>query len=153
MGVLDRNPSIKTVVTKIGSLSNEFRTFDMEVIAGSDDTEVTVCESGLKLRFDFRQVYWNSRLSEERVRMLSQVNSHDIVCDLFAGVGAFAVFAAAKGCRVIANDLNPAGAEAMRRNATLNKVDLTVYNQCARECVRTLGTVAALPASVSGKPP
>lgn len=143
--VLDRNPCIKTVVTKIGALSNEFRTFDMEVIAGRDDTDVTVCENGLKLRFDFRQVYWNSKLSEERVRLLSKVDSADIVCDLFAGVGAFAMLAASKGCRVYANDLNPAGAEAMRLNATLNRVSLTVYNQCARACTRTLGGLDPLP--------
>lgn len=83
--ILDKNPCLKTIVTKIGSLSNEFRTFDMEVIAGRDDTDVTVCERGLKLRFDFRTVYWNSRLSEERVRMLAQVDPSDVICDLFAG--------------------------------------------------------------------
>lgn len=31
---LDKNPSIKTVVTKIKEIENEFRVFDMEVIAG-----------------------------------------------------------------------------------------------------------------------
>lgn len=142
--ILDKNPCIKTVVTKVGTLSNEFRTFDMEVIAGRDDTDVTVCERGLKLRFDFRQVYWNSKLSEERVRLLERVAPEDIVCDLFAGVGAFALLCVDKGCRVFANDLNPAGAEAMRQNAILNRFELTVFNLDARECVRTLGRVEAL---------
>lgn len=142
--ILDKNPCIKTVVTKVGALSNEFRTFDMEVIGGRDDTNVTVCERGLRLRFDFRQVYWNSRLSEERVRLLEKVAQQDLVCDIMAGVGAFALLCAQQGCRVFANDLNPAGAEAIRRNAELNRLDLTVYNQCARECVRSLGSAEAV---------
>ena len=50
------------------------------------------------------------------------VSPNDVVCDLFAGVGAFAVFCAAKGCNVVANDLNPAGADAQRKNALANKV-------------------------------
>lgn len=31
---LDKNPSIKTVVTKMKEIENQFRVFDMEVIAG-----------------------------------------------------------------------------------------------------------------------
>lgn len=134
--VLDKNPSIKTVVTKIGMLSNEFRTFDMEVIAGRDDTNVVVSEHGIKLRFDFRQVYWNSRLNEERTRLLEQVSEDDVVCDIFAGVGAFALLCAAKGCcSVWANDLNPESAAALRQNAALNRLDVQTFNLCARACV------------------
>ena len=32
---IDKNPSIKTVVTKVKEIANEFRVFDMEVIAGT----------------------------------------------------------------------------------------------------------------------
>jgi len=31
--VLDKNKSLRTVINKVGELSNEFRTFDMEVLA------------------------------------------------------------------------------------------------------------------------
>ena len=31
---LDKNPGLKTVVTKVGEIENEFRVFNMEVIAG-----------------------------------------------------------------------------------------------------------------------
>jgi len=137
--MLDKNPSIETVVTKVGKLSNEFRTFDMEVIAGRDDTNVLVVERGIKLCFDFRSVYWNSKLSEERVRVLAQIEPADIVCDLFAGVGCLCLMCASKGCQVFANDLNPAGAEAMRQNAELNRLHLDVLNMDARTCVAALG--------------
>lgn len=143
--ILDKNPGIKTVVTKVGKLSNEFRTFHMEVIGGQDNTDVSVSESGLRLKFNFRDVYWNSRLSHERTKLLQMVEQEDIVCDLFAGIGAFALLCSGKGCQVFANDLNPAGAEAMRRNAELNKLRLNVFNLDARACVIKLGSLPPPP--------
>mmetsp|Transcript_84939 Transcript_84939/g.177504 ORF Transcript_84939/g.177504 Transcript_84939/m.177504 type:complete len:432 (-) Transcript_84939:13-1308(-) len=148
--IMDKNPSIKTVITKVGSLYNEFRTFDMEVIAGKDDTKVSVNERQLKLNFDFREVYWNSRLSEERVRLLDQVKPEDIILDLFAGVGAFACMCAKEGCEVYANDLNPAGAAAMRKNAETNRLDFEVYNLDARACVREFASLPPLSSRSEG---
>eukprot|EP00746_Dinoflagellata_sp_MGD_P052567 gnl/MRDRNA2_/MRDRNA2_232392_c0_seq1.p1 gnl/MRDRNA2_/MRDRNA2_232392_c0~~gnl/MRDRNA2_/MRDRNA2_232392_c0_seq1.p1 ORF type:complete len:496 (+),score=74.10 gnl/MRDRNA2_/MRDRNA2_232392_c0_seq1:122-1489(+) len=136
--IVDKNPSIKTVVTKVGKLSNKYRTFDMELIGGENKTWVSVSENGIHLRFDFRMVYWNTRLSTERIALLSTVSPYDVVCDLFAGVGAFAIFCAKKGCKVISNDLNPAGADAQRQNAVANKVKIEVLNLDARACVREL---------------
>ena len=52
---LDKCPCIKTVVAKLGVVSNEFRTFDMEVIAGQTDTKVSLKEHGLQLHFDFQK--------------------------------------------------------------------------------------------------
>lgn len=41
---LDKNPQLRTIVNKVGTLKNEFRTFTMEVIAGEDCTEAVVKE-------------------------------------------------------------------------------------------------------------
>eukprot|EP00438_Fugacium_kawagutii_P017799 Skav205882 [mRNA] locus=scaffold766:338590:340321:+ [translate_table: standard] len=54
---LDKCACIKTVVAKLGVVSNEFRTFDMEVIAGPSDTNVSVKEHGLQLHFDFQKAH------------------------------------------------------------------------------------------------
>ncbi|CAD7935598.1 unnamed protein product [Amoebophrya sp. A25] len=71
--VLEKNPSLRAVYTKVGSLKNEFRTFEMELLAGVDDTLCLVKEEGLVLKLDFQKVYWNSRLSQERKRLLERV--------------------------------------------------------------------------------
>lgn len=42
--------------------------------------------------------------------------------DVFAGIGPFAVPAAKKGCRVVANDLNPNSFDFLKVNVKLNKV-------------------------------
>ena len=52
---LEKSNGIKTVVAKLGTVSSEFRTFDMEVIAGEEDFMVSLREHQLKLRFDFRK--------------------------------------------------------------------------------------------------
>lgn len=59
--LIDKNPHIKTVVNKIGNIETEFRTFPMEVIAGKEDFNVSLKESGAKFSFNFATVYWNSR--------------------------------------------------------------------------------------------
>ena len=47
---------VRTVVAKLGKVSNLFRTFEMEVIAGEADTYVRIQEHGLRLHFDFQEV-------------------------------------------------------------------------------------------------
>ena len=62
---MDKNPHIKTVVTKTGTIETKFRTFPMEVIAGKHDFDVRVKEHNVAFEFNFAEVYWNSRLQEE----------------------------------------------------------------------------------------
>lgn len=54
-----------------------------------------------------------------------------VICDLFAGIGPFAVPAGRAGARVIANDLNPESVHWMRRNARRNRVAQKVAPSCA----------------------
>ena len=116
--ILDLNqPTIKTVVNKIGIIEtdNVFRTFKQEVIAGNnaepDWSITTVYEHGCSFQLDFRNVYWNSRLSGEHRRLVQLIKNsysqqleqtdcnpntmnekqHFVVVDLMAGVGPFAI--------------------------------------------------------------
>lgn len=112
----------------------------MEVIAGEPDCNTIVViftqkEGNCKFYFDFAEVYWNSKLSAERDRVLALINPNDVICDVFAGVGPFSIRAAKKGCKVIANDLNPASYKFLIENAYKNKVANKVagFNIDARE--------------------
>ena len=131
--MLDKFPQYRTIVSKIGTLNTPFRTFSMEVLAGDHDFAATVKEGGLSITVPFDRVYWNSRLSGERERLLARFNSGDIVFDLFAGVGALACLAAKKGCIVYANDLNPDATKAMAANAVKNKIRFDFRNGDARD--------------------
>jgi tRNA (guanine37-N1)-methyltransferase len=80
--------------------------------------------------FDFTKVYWNSRLHTEHDRLVQLFNPNDVVADVFAGVGPFALPAAMKGCGVLANDLNPESYRWLSRNIESNKVRLLVEHPC-----------------------
>lgn len=140
--ILDKNPKLRTVVTKSHEIDNTFRNFPMEVIAGEVDFAAEVVESGCRFRFDFDKVYWNSRLSTEHRRLISTyVTKASVVADMFAGVGPFAVPAAKGGCVVHANDLNPHSHAACVANKALNHVPdhlLHNYNMDARDFIRRL---------------
>ena len=132
--ILDKNRGIRTVVNKLGSIASEFRTFDMEVLAGEDDMNVEVKESKSVFRFNFAEVYWNSRLQQEHGRLVQTFTASDVICDMFCGIGPFAVPAGRKGCTVHANDLNPRSYHYLVKNVALNKVGakVTCYNLDAR---------------------
>lgn len=86
-------------------------------------------ESDCRFTFDFTQVYWNSRLHTEHDRLIQLFKPEDIVVDVFAGVGPFAVPAGAKGCGVLANDLNPNSAKYLKQNVEDNRVNASSFPQ------------------------
>ena len=63
---------------------------------GRNDFVVSVKENGAKFEFDFSKVYWNPRLVTEHQRIVDLLRVGDMLYDVFAGVGPFAVVAAIK---------------------------------------------------------
>ncbi|KAK6945008.1 Glycoside hydrolase family 17 [Dillenia turbinata] len=136
--IYDKNyPRIKTVVNKVGMISNEFRVPKFEVLAGENDMVTEVKQYGATFRLDYSLVYWNSRLEHEHMRLVSQFQPGEVICDMFAGVGPFAIPAAQKGCVVYANDLNPDSIHYLKINAQINKIDdcIHAYNMDARKFI------------------
>ncbi|CAM8876288.1 hypothetical protein QQ045_019750 [Rhodiola kirilowii] len=141
--VLDKHSSkIRTVVNKIDAIHNNYRTMQLEVLAGNHSLVATVVENGLRFQVDLATVYWNSRLATERQRLLTCFTRDDVVCDVFAGVGPIALAAAQKVKRVYANDLNPQAVEYMERNSVLNKLErkVQVFNMDGRRFIHAMFT-------------
>ncbi|KXN88837.1 tRNA (guanine(37)-N1)-methyltransferase [Leucoagaricus sp. SymC.cos] len=138
--ILDKNKKVRTVVNKLNTIDNQFRVFKMEVLAGEPDFIVDHHESDCRFTFDFSQVYWNSRLHTEHERLVRMFKPDNVVADVFAGVGPFAVPAARKGCAVLANDLNPASHTFLEKNVHDNRVTDLVRTFCedGRDFIRTI---------------
>ena len=150
MDMIQKNKSIKTVVNKLDSIDAKFRFFKMELLAGDPNYVVehvgldivpgasasliptpSQHESNCVFTFDFTKVYWNSRLHTEHDRLVQLFSPDDVIADVFAGVGPFALPAAKKGCGVLANDLNPESYKWLLRNIESNKVRLLqVITRC-----------------------
>lgn len=144
--IYDKNyPRIKTVVNKVGTITNEFRVPEFEILAGEHNMVTEVKQYRATFKLDYSLVYWNSRLEHEHLRLISQFRPGETICDMFAGIGPFAIPAAQKGCVVFANDLNPDSVHYLKINAKVNKVDKYVraYNMDAREFIRQLMTAPA----------
>ena len=131
--ILDKNATtIRTVINKTNSITNEYRVFPMEIIAGEPNYAVKLIQCGAKFEFEFDKVYWNSRLSTEHERIVklmcsfskngdceasnnpkrmklsagaaapSQVDPPVIIADMMCGVGPFAIPLSMKDAGVIA---------------------------------------------------
>lgn len=138
--LLDKNPHARTVINKtedVGSHS-QFRTFPFEILAGDKDTNVVLKEQDCEFRFDFSRVYWNSRLDTEHRRLVEKFSQGQLVCDVMAGVGPFAIPAGRKKIFVWANDLNPYGWEVMEEAIRRNKVKefVKAFNTDGRDFIR-----------------
>ena len=101
---------------------SEFRTFEYEVLAGPDDLDVEITEGGCVFRFDYAKVYWNSKLETEHRRIINLFKPGEVVCDVMAGIGPFAVPAGKKGVFVWANDMNPQSYDYLQKAIRANKV-------------------------------
>ncbi|KGO44047.1 tRNA transferase Trm5/Tyw2 [Penicillium expansum] len=156
--LMDKNPTVRTVINKtedVGSHS-QFRTFPFELLTGENDLNVIQHEQDCEFRFDYARVYWNSRLETEHRRLVEKFEPSEMVCDVMAGVGPFAVPAGRKKIFVWANDLNPHGFEVMQDAITRNKVQdfVTPFNQDGREFIRSSGRLLlnAKPLTVTIRP-
>lgn len=139
--ILDKNkPKIQTVVNKMDAINNDYRTMQLEVLAGNHSLLTTVVENGVRFHVDLAKVYWSSRLGTERQRLLSGFNRSDVICDVFAGVGPIAVSAARIVKRVYANDLNPHAVDYLERNSVLNKLEkkIQVFNMDGRRFIQAM---------------
>jgi len=135
---LDKTANVRTIVNKINTIDTSFRYFAMEILAGERNTVTIAKEHGCIYQFDFAQVYWNPRLSTEHARMITFMMEGDVLYDVFAGVGPFAIPAARKKIQVFANDLNPESYKWLQKNAAINKLkdNFKAFNMDGRDFLR-----------------
>lgn len=140
--ILEKNPTLRTVVNKTSVINNVFRVFPMEIIAGENDLITEVREHNCTFRFDYSKVYWNSRLSTEHFRIISLFQENQVIADMTCGIGPFAIPAVKnRKCKVFANDLNPESIHWLNENMKVNKINeknLQTYNLDAKEFIKKL---------------
>ncbi|MBU2559687.1 class I SAM-dependent methyltransferase family protein [archaeon] len=115
--------NIRSVYKKSGDISGEERVRELKFLAGEDKTETIYKEHGMNLKLDVSTVYFSPRLSAERERILAQTKSGEVVVDLFAGIGPFAILLAKnRDIKVHAIDVNESAFEYLKENIRINKV-------------------------------
>lgn len=123
-GILKVNPHIRLVLGKSSDIAGTFRTRKFEVIAGVGGTETIHREFSCRFHLDVATVYFNPRLSHERMRIAQQVKKGEWVVDMFAGVGPYSILIANQQpqSKVYSVDLNPAAIKYLKENTLTNGV-------------------------------
>ena len=121
--LLDQVKSAKSIFYQSSSVDGEFRTRDLEILAGEDKTETEYKESGCRFLVDVRNVFFSPRLSSERTRIAEFVNNDEVVVNMFGGVGIFSIIAAKiKKCTVFNIDINPFATKLCKKNIAINRL-------------------------------
>ena len=105
-------------------VKGEYRTRDIEIIAGEKKTSTIHKEYGLKFEVDIKKTYFSPRLSSERKRVADLVKPGEVVVDMFAGVAPFSIMIAkyANPKVIYSLDKNLHAIKYAKRNIKKNKV-------------------------------
>lgn len=121
--LLDQIKSANTVFCQSSPVEGDYRTRDLEFLAGENKTQTEYKEFGCRFFVDVQKVFFSPRLSTERDRIAGLVEDGEIVINMFGGVGMFSIMAAKKKkCTVYNIDINPDAASLSEKNIKANKL-------------------------------
>ncbi len=121
--LLETNKNAKVVALDKG-VKGEFRTRNLEILAGENRTTTVQKEYGLRYEMDLAKVYFSPRLATERKRISELAQPGERVMDMFCGVGPFSLLLAktSKPTIVYAIDKNPQAINYLFKNIKFNKI-------------------------------
>lgn len=122
MALMRVHKNVKSVLAKKSARSGDFRTRQLEVLYGDEDTEVIHRESGCRFKLDPRKTYFSPRENTERERIVRQLNPGERALVMFSGVGPYAILIAKTPSLVTAVELNPVAHHYCLENIKLNRV-------------------------------
>lgn len=121
--ILTSNKNVRVVAKRAGNYGGEFRTIELEVIAGESRKETQVTEFGVRLLLNVESTYFSVRSGNERSRIASLVQPMEYVLVMFSGVGPYPLLIAkrSEAKKVVGIEKNPLAHEYAIKNLKLNK--------------------------------
>ena len=114
---------VRSVFYQSSPVEGDFRTRNLEILAGEDKTETEYKEFGCRFRVDVANAFFSPRLSTERERIANLIEDGETMVNMFAGVGMFSIMTAKKKkCTVYSLDINPVASRLCEKNIELNKL-------------------------------
>jgi tRNA (guanine37-N1)-methyltransferase len=124
--VLAARPNLHTVLFATSEVEGMYRTKSFKTLAGVPTTRTEVIEHGHRFAIDLSAAYFSARLATERQRIAALVEEGELILDMFAGVGPFAIAVAGKAGLVLAADFNPQAVMLMLENITTNRMKTVI---------------------------
>ncbi|MEM2874452.1 MAG: class I SAM-dependent methyltransferase family protein [Candidatus Hadarchaeales archaeon] len=127
--LLGVHKNIRTVLKQTSPVAGEFRTRELEIIAGEQKTVTLHRENGCVFMVDLARMYFSPRLGTERLRIAKLVRPGETVTNMFAGVGCYSIVMArqSQASTIYSVDKNPDAFRYMVENVRLNKVGARVF--------------------------
>lgn len=124
-GLLEFFKYIKGVYLKTGAVTGDFRTPQIEFILGENKPETIHREHGISYKFDISKIMFSKGNINERARIVPQIQSNEIIFDLFAGIGYFSIPIGRSGKpkKVYAFEWNPITYHYLVENIKLNRIN------------------------------
>jgi tRNA (guanine37-N1)-methyltransferase len=121
--ILASNKNVRVVAKRAGNYGGEFRTIELEIIAGESRKETQVTEFGVRLLLNVETTYFSVRSGNERRRLASLVQPMESVLVMFSGVGPYPLLIAkhSGAKKVVGIEKNPLAHEYAMKNLKLNK--------------------------------
>ena len=121
--LLEKVKTARSVFYQSSPVEGDFRTRNLELLAGDDKTETEYKEHGCRFIVDVQKAFFSPRLSTERQRIADLINDGETIINMFGGVGMFSIIAAKKKkCTVYNIDINPHAVKLCEKNIKLNKL-------------------------------
>jgi tRNA (guanine37-N1)-methyltransferase len=137
--LLDQVKIAKSVFYQSSAVEGNFRTRNLEILAGEDNTETEYKEFGCRFTVDVENAFFSPRLSTERERIANLIQDGEVMTNMFAGVGMFSIMAAKKKkCTVFSLDINPVASKLCEKNIKQNKLagDVISINGDSTEIIK-----------------
>jgi len=110
------------VVYAASGVEGEYRLMNLVHLGGERRSWTIHKEYGIRIYVDIKKAYYNPSLSEEHRRIARKVRDGEVIIDLFAGVGPFALhILTSRRCRVYVIDINPDAVLCFLKSVDLNR--------------------------------
>ena len=121
--LLEQVKTTKSVFYQSSPVEGDFRTRNLELLAGDGKTETQYKESGCIFIVDVEKAFFSPRLSTERERISNLITENETIVNMFGGIGMFSILAAKKKpCTIYNIDINPVASKLCDENIRLNKL-------------------------------
>ena len=146
--ILYVNKNIKTVYEKKSQIKGKYRLRELAHLYGEDKSETIHKENDCNFKLDIKKTYFSPRLVFERRRIASsEIKENELIVDMFAGVGTFAIqIAKKKNVEIYAFDVNPDAYRYLQENTKLNKLEgeIIPYNINVKDLLKPANQIGQL---------
>ena len=137
-----KQPSIETIVEKIGDIKGRLRTIKVKHLAGKKKLTTIHNENNCKFELDIEKCYFSPRQSNDRKLLASSIKKKQRILVMFAGIGAYpiVIYKNAGPKELTAVEISKACCKYFKKNIKLNNTTINlIQGDVKKKVTKNLG--------------